>query len=487
MKVPHDELQVRSANRLPLLTRMGIVLSLSMLTLWIISNMLAPRQSAAAASQRDVPAPAPEHLAGFRQSEVMTYQTFLPVVLNNNPLGSAFGVQYYGSLAASAGFTYAVESKAGWLRFHVLWSSIEPANTSPEYYDWTNLDISAQNVHDAGISAIFTIEGNPAWAAATPGGPVYNNADLQEFVSAVVARYPFIRYWEIYNEPDRLERFGNQGKTYAQLLDSLYPVIKAANPAAQVVMGGLALDWFVDQGGPFDRNFLRDVLVNCSGTCFDIANFHYYPAFRSEWETYGRDIIGKANYVRQILMANNFSRPIFTTETGWPAGTSWGSPELSARYVLKGFARGLAAGLPVTIWYAMLDADYSSPGLLDSTTVPGSFMPRPAYTAFQALTTLMAGAKFVGTVAVSNPIEGYQFSVRGKRLDVYWYDCPSMAAPGLPQDCENTAPLQITAAQIAKYDLYGDKILVNDIDDGVLDGKITFNIGTSPIYVSYTP
>ena len=418
----------------------------------------------------------------------LTYQSFLPVVLNNHPVGSAFGVQFYGGLNASTGFTYAAESKAGWVRFQVLWSTIESTNTSPENYHWTNLDVSAQNVQAAGINAIFTIEGNPAWAAATPGGPVYNNADFQEFVGAVVARYPFISHWEIYNEPDRIERFGNQGKTYAELLDSIYPVIKAANPAAQVVMGGLALDWFIEQGGPFNRNFLRDVLMNCSGTCFDIANFHYYPAFRSQWEAYGRDIIGKANFVRQILNTFHFSRPIFATEMGWPAGTSWGSPDLSARYVPKGYIRGLAAGLPATVWFSMLDADYSSPGLLDSSTVPGSFIPRPAYTAFKALTTLAAGAKYVGTIPVSSPLEGYQFLIRGKRLDVYWYDCPSMSsALGLPQDCANTAPLAIVAARIAKYDLYGNKLIVNDVDDGVLDGRITFSVGTSPIYVSYSP
>jgi hypothetical protein len=134
----------------------------------------------------------------------------------------------------------------------------------------------------------------------------------------------------------------------------------------------------------------------------------------------------------------------------------------------------------------MLDADYSSPGLLDSTSVPGSLIPRYAYASFQALTTLLAGAKYVGTVAVSSPLEGYQFLIRGKRLDAYWYDCPSMAIPPV-QDCASTKLLQITAAQIAKYDLYGNKVIVNDVDDGVLDGRITFSVGTSPIYVSYSP
>ena len=482
MKVPHVKLQDRAALSTLIWSRVLSVLSLSLVTLWIFTTLLLPRQSAVAASQ----VVAPEHSADLRNSEVMTYHTFLPFVMNNYPIDSAFGVQMYGALSASTGFTYVVESKAGWVRFQVRWSLVEPDNRSPENYNWDYLDMSVQNARNAGVNAIFTIESNPTWAAAQSGGPVTNTADLQEFVSAIVARYPFVRYWEIYNEPDRVGRFGNKGKTYAELLASLYPVIKTANPEAQLVMGGLASDWFIDQGGPFDRNFLTDTLNYCAGTCFDVANFHYYPGFRSEWESYGRDIIGKANYVRQILNAHGYGRPIFATETGWPAGTNTGSPELAARYVPKVFARSLAAGLRATIWFAMLDADSSSPGLLDSSYMPGYLIPRPGYAAFQTLTTLMAGAKYVATVPLSSPLEGYQFLVNGKRLDVYWYDCPSLAMPQA-QDCGSTMTLRIAAAQIAKYDLLGNKTVVNDVDDGVQDGAITVSVGTSPIYVTYEP
>jgi hypothetical protein len=480
--MPHDKLEIRSALSTLFWSRGLIVLAVSLVTLWFFFSNLPPRQSAVAVSQVNLP----EHSADFRQSEVMTYQAFLPLTLNDYPIDSAFGVQMYGSLSASTGFTYVVESKAGWVRFHILWSLVEPENRSPENYNWAYLDMSVQNAQSTGVNAIFTIEGNPTWAAAQSGGPVTNTADLQEFVSAIVARYPFVRYWEIYNEPDRVGRFGNKGESYAELLKNLYPVIKTANPEAQVAMGGLALDWFVDQGGPFDRNFLTDTLKYCTGTCFDVANFHYYPGFRNEWEPYGRDIIGKANYVRQILNAFGYSRPIFATETGWPAGTNTGSPELAARYVPKVFARSLAAGLRSAIWFAMLDADSSSPGLLDSTSMPGHLIPRPGYVAFQTLTGLMAGAKYVQTAPLNSPLEGYQFLVKGKRLDVYWYDCPSLVVPR-GQDCESTMPLEIAAAQITVYDLFGNKTPVKDIDDGVQDNAITFSVGTSPIYVSYGP
>ncbi len=420
-------------------------------------------------------------------------RVFLPLAMHDyDATLPPFAIQMYGGISASNGFTRVVESGARWVRLPVLWSSIEPFNTTPENYNWAAVDASVQTATSSDVHLILTIDYNPSWAAAQQSGPVYNPADLQELVGALVARYPQVEYWEFYNEPDGLNRFANNGAGYAAMLQSVYPVVKAANSNAKVVMGGLAMDWFTEDGGPFDSGFLVDVLSNCAGVCFDVANFHYYPAFRHVWEAYGHDIIGKATYMRQVLAAHGFDRPLINTEAGWPAGSVWGSPELQARYVTKVYVRGFAAGLPLTNWYALTDADSSSPGLL----APG-LTPRPAFMAYQTLTSLMSRARFVraisSTVTGSAQIEGYEFSVPGsgsrKRLDVYWYDCPSMYVVGLPSDCGEVAPLDIGASQIAVIDKLGVRLILNDADDGLLDGRIALpgGVGSSPIYIDYQP
>jgi hypothetical protein len=398
-------------------------------------------------------------------------------------------VQLYGGLTAANGFTRATQLATGWVRVPVYWSQIEPANTTPAYYNWSSMDTNVQAMQNSGINVVFTLDTNPAWAAASSGGPVSNTADLLEFFGALVARYPQVSYWEVYNEPDSIVRFGNRGNVYAQLLNSLYPVVKAANPAAQVVLGGLALDWFLEDGGYFDRDFLADVLAGCSGSCFDVANFHYYPAFRGTWDNYGPDIIGKATYVRQLMATYGFTRPVMVTELGWPAGTNWGSPELAARYVPKVYARSLATDLKAAVWFALLDADSSNPGLLDSVTAPGTLIPRPAFNAYQTWTSFMNEARYVGVVPTFDPIEGYQFTVNGSRLDVYWYDCPLVREPlsDGPVDCTNTKTHSIPATRVGVSDKYGATVIRNDGDDGVADGKVTLTIGTNPVYVDFTP
>ena len=49
--------------------------------------------------------------------------------------------------------------------------------------------------------------------------------------------------------------WGPYGADYAQMLCAVYPAVKAASPNARIVLGGIAYDWFQEDGGPFVRGF----------------------------------------------------------------------------------------------------------------------------------------------------------------------------------------------------------------------------------------
>ena len=424
-----------------------------------------------------------------RNYDRMMYKARLPIIMQDyDTTPPPFAIQMYGDIRPTTDFTRVVESGAKWVRLQVYWAYIEPSNTTPDHYNWAALDASVQTAMAADINLILTIEGNPSWAAASACGPVYNLADLQEFVGALVARYPKVQYWELYNEPDGKSCFGGHGADYVAVLKAVYPSVKAANSSAMVVMGGLALDWFYQgDDGVFDRYFLRDVVANCSGPCFDVANFHFYPKFRKVWEGYGRDIVGKANYVRQVITSQGYDRPVICTETSWPTVGVWGGDSPQARYAPKSYARGLAAGLGVVNWYAWRDSDISNTGLLkwDGT-------PRWAYYTYQAVADLLQSARYVRTIPSletgSAQIEGYQFSVPGsggrKRLDIYWYDCPSMYASLQPTDCSEAATLTINSNRIAKIDMNGSRTILNGAGGHV---SIPGGVNTYPIYIDYDP
>ncbi len=486
--------RVFSRSRIP---RSAIAFGIFLLVTLLLGMMLTASPAAQGASLQQ-PFAVSQTLAATGP-----YTVFLPIVArpDTKALYSSWSMQFYGQLAASTGFGYATAAGVHWSRLGVSWASIEPTNTSPENYQWSSLDQSIAAATAANVNLVVTLQGNPSWAAATEDGPVYNLNDFKQFAGAIAARYPQVQYWEIYNEPDNVNYFGNQAAAYAAHLNAAYTAIKAANPAAKIVMGGVAMDWFTDQGGSFVRSFVNNMLAACTQPCFDVGNFHYYPVFRGKWESYGRDIIGKANALRQMLLAKGYNRPIMSSETGWVystiPGTDWGGEAIQGRYVPKTFVRGIAAGLLTTNWYAMLDVDPSQPGVLGG-TFP-SFQLRQAYQALQQLSQQLGAAKYQRALTQaetgSRYLEGYMFTddtgVHGTdRIDVIWYDCPGLIVdtPDLPSDCLNAAVYTVPAAPIGVSDHLGGAMrILTDGSDGVIDGKVSLAINRDPVYIHYNP
>jgi streptogramin lyase len=440
------------------------------------------------------------------------HRVYLPVLANNydNDPPPPFGVQMYGTITNSTGLTWVTGMGGRWIRVPFSWRYVEPTDVTPTLYNWTWMDKQVNAVTGEGVELLFTLGGNPGWAAQYAQGPVTDTADLVEFMGAVVERYdgdgtddapgsPVVTYWEFYNEPDGTSEwhaehggygfFGYHGDDYAALLDAVYPVIKAASPKAQVVFGGIANDYFVP-GGIFDPDFLDDVLANCSGPCFDVMNFHYYPFYRYRWESHGKDVLGKAKYITSKLADYGFERPLMVSEASWPAATTWGSIEQNARYVPILFARSLAGDLMAVIWWALYDMDSSYSGLMSADLVP-----RDSYYAFRVLTEQLGQARFVRALTEAETgggdIEGYVFDVPGddrwERRDVIWLDCPSLQFLP-PQDCPGSSQLLTVASdelRITQVD--GAVSIVADGDDGQSDGHVTLTIRPAPIYVDYTP
>ena len=477
--------------------RSALAFSIFLLAALLLGTMLTASPAAQGAS---LPQP-----SAVSQSLAVTehYTVFLPMVTRPDPRAqySSWAVQFYGQLSARTGFEYATAAGVYWSRLGVSWQTIEPTNTVPANYHWSSLDQSITAAAAAKVKLVVTLQGNPNWAAPTEEGPVNNLNDFKQFAGALAARYPEVQYWEIYNEPDNIDHFGNRAAAYAAHLNAAYTAMKAANPAAKIVMGGVAMDWFTDQGGSFVQSFVSDMLAACTQPCFDVGNFHYYPVFRGKWEKYGRDIIGKANALRQMMSDKGYNRPVMSTETGWVystiPGTDWGGEAIQGRYVPKTFVRGIAAGLVTTSWYAMLDADPSQPGILGG-SYP-SFQLRQAYQALQQLSQQLGAAKYQRALTRaetgSRNLEGYTFTsyegVHGTdRIDVIWYDCPGLIVdtPDLPSDCLNAAVYAAPAAPVGVSDHLGGAMqILTDNSDGVVDGKVSLAINRNPVYIHYNP
>jgi hypothetical protein len=427
---------------------------------------------------------------------------YLPTVYRDREsrFPSPFGVQLYGSITESKNALSSLgASRATWVRWPISWSSIEPTQSTPAQYRWS-IDASIRAAYESDLELIVTISDNPAWASTYRNGPI-DKVDLQRFVQFVVAlveRYdgdgvadapgsPKVKYWEFYNEPDAgvelnasfgASYWGPYGADYARMLCAVYPAIKAANPEAQIVFGGIAYDHFLDgEGrGAFVREFLGDVLKAGGGECFDIMNFHYYPPFEPNWLSYGPGLAGKAAHLRQTYDLGE--KPMMVTEAGWHShdySVYPSSPQMQAGYVVKLFTQAMYSDIQALTWWTWIDpgGGYGPNGLLTQ-----QFIPKPAYTVFRDAARRLGTATPSERLYLSNRnIEVYRFtSASGQPLFVLWSR----------DDQSHMITLPLAKGQIV--DMYGNRRqVVTDGADGRYDGRITVSAGIDPLYVEAIP
>lgn len=422
-----------------------------------------------------------------------------------------FGVQTYGYLGINSPYYCSlVESGANWVRNDIDWARVEPNDVTPAVYQWTAADRAVETAGRGEFEIIATIIRNPSWAATNPEG-VIDKVPLSRFVSfvsAVVERYdgdgvndapgsPRVHYWEFYNEPDasfirNAYRWGNHGKEYADMLAAVYPAVKAADPTAKVLIGGIAYDWFQDQGGPFVRTFIDDVLANNGGQYFDIMNFHQYPTFAPNWGSpNGPGLVEKTAAIRAKLAEYNVQKPIFITESGMHSNDAVGNPmtpELQARYVTMLLAQTLVANVDVHIWWMLFDPGATYPynnGLVTSVS-SNTHEPerKPSFTAYRTAVAFLEGASFQRALPIGETnnadMIAYQFTEKsGQTLYVAWIG---------PIRRTDTAALTLPGAAATVYDIYGATVrTVGDSDDGQSDGRITLAVGAQPAYVRIQP
>lgn len=449
-----------------------------------------------------------------------SYTLYAPIALSGRPTAwsadSVFGVQVYNdSRPSSQYYNSLMQSGATWLRVAVHWKLIEPVNMPAANYNWNYADQAfAAGAPGAGnLRVIGTIETAPEWAVGDPSkldGPILAQhiPDFVEFVAAIVERYdgdglqdapgsPVVDYWEFYNEPDRRlnttdGRWGLHAVEYAAMMAAVYPVVKNQNPDAQVVFGGLAYDFFEEQGGPFIRSFLDDALAAGIGNYFDIFNFHGYPAFAYNWVPTGvtdggPGLLEKAKYLQTKLLTYGLDKPVIVTEAGWHSNNPPnhpGSEEIQSRYVVQLFVQSLAADIDVMIWWMLYDPGDGGweNGL---TTLDNPPRHKLSFTAYQTIVNQLTGREFVRVLSDaetgSAAMEAYEFShpLAGAALYVAWLN---------PVETPATATLALPGEEARPITLYGvPGATLSDAADGADDGVVHVPVNGQPIYIEVMP
>ncbi len=193
------------------------------------------------------------------------------------------------------------------LRVSIGWDGLEPARG---HYDLEFWDAFFAAMGAAGIRVIPYIAYTPRWASTGAGDDFwrYPPADLEAFgatVGMLARRYRGrVLSWEIWNEPDNRDYWRGSVAQFAALLGAGARAVRAADPAAQVVFGGVA-------GHPA---FVAEVMARPElGALVDVINAHAY------FETWNPDPLESLPaYVRAFSpVLGQGARSLWLAEVGY--------------------------------------------------------------------------------------------------------------------------------------------------------------------------
>jgi polysaccharide biosynthesis protein PslG len=219
------------------------------------------------------------------------------------------------------------------VRFDVSWRNTEPQRGRFEWLGKLDAIVAAANARN--IRPIITVLETPGWAngGRGPWHPPERAADYASFVGMLAARYPGRVYaWEIWNEPD-IGLFWDpepDPERYTEMLLAASAAVRAADPAALVVAGGVTFGNF---------GFLQAMYDAGAQGSFDALAVHPYSLTRAPDDERDRthSLTRVLDDAHAVMTANGEGHvPIWITELGWAiVGANSVSPEKRVEYLAQ--------------------------------------------------------------------------------------------------------------------------------------------------------
>ena len=249
-----------------------------------------------------------------------------------------------------------------WVRFQVRWESLEPR---PGEWDFRPIDRVLPVYEAAGLSILASVVAAPEWARAADGGIVADPATFREAMRRLASRYRGrIHAWEIWNEQNLAHELHGPVRVepYCAVLRAGYEGVKAGDPEALVVFGGLTPTGVNDPAIAMDDvAYLEAFYALDGGSCtryFDVLGAHANatlnppdtlwperPGPGPGWRDHPSFYFRRVEQLRAVMERHGDRRPVWITEFGWttknPApGYEYGqyvSEEQQAEYLVRAF------------------------------------------------------------------------------------------------------------------------------------------------------
>ncbi|HEX4730949.1 MAG TPA: hypothetical protein VH299_06745 [Solirubrobacterales bacterium] len=267
----------------------------------------------------------------------------------------------------------------GTVRANVEWGLVAPSGPceSAVEADWSHYDLIFRRAAEHHLQVLVDLNGNLGSCGDANAFPSPGTGNFTEytsgFVPAVVARYgvggafwsenpslPYdpVRTWEVWNEPNLPAN--NAGDvidppSYAQFLIATSNAIRAVDPTATVLLGGVAFDGAPSGSLQSIGGYLDDIYEHPSGysveefeDAFAGVGIHPYavsgsgPTFEFGGPAVSEARVGEARAALDSLGEGSYAeKSLWVTEIGWPtefAPTPQITPAVQSAYLAETMA-----------------------------------------------------------------------------------------------------------------------------------------------------
>jgi hypothetical protein len=262
------------------------------------------------------------------------------------------------------------------------------------------------------------------------------------------------------------------------MLKVVYPAIKAADPQAQVLVGGLLLDCDPVNPPPgkdcAPSRYMEGILRGGGADYFDGISYHAYDFYMGGIGGYGNAnwhssststgpvLIAKTRYLQGLLAAYGVTgKYLMNTEAAilCDGCVNHANFDLTkAYYVPEAYAAALAYGLRANLWYEFT-------GWRNSNLVDQNLNPLPAYTSYDFLSTELGDADYLREIHDYANIMGYEFKHNNRNIWLLWSLDGNDQLVNLPE-----LPLAI-------FDALGNSI----------PNANSILVNAKPVYIEFTP
>lgn len=372
---------------------------------------------------------------------------------------SLFGMNLYvtgrerSELQAGALVSMAQQIGVEWTREEISWASW---GNNP---DNSFFDRRLRMLSDGGINIIGMLLTTPEKLrdkgcvnyASANGQPPYwcaptDVAAYGAWVRQVVERYdgdgeldapgsPRVAAWEIWNEPDQDGTWLPKADpaAYAAFLRAGHDAVKAADPSALVLNGGVMTFDSIGVGG-----FMDKVIAIAGWDSFDVLSLHPWlidhapdaPYLINPRQNFNVTIPGRLELAKRWVAAHGGGKQIWVTEVGWSTCGDKCQPQFAksedeqATFMVRTFVLSAAAGIQHVSYFQMEDKfDGKQVPWSQAAVLRDDLTPKAAYTAYGVMTAQLHGARYVGPGPLNRPgvISDYRWSLPdGGSVAVLW-------------------------------------------------------------------